>query len=146
MHPTVINSTIRSGALLFALVLCLATGAEAAKEKGATRLQLQGIAGGTAVLEFAAAPLISMSAIPLRLELMGMDGTPQAGATIHCDLTMPAMAMPENRPAMREIAPGIYAGEAVFTMAGAWQATFSVDRDDWGREILIFDIEQVRMK
>jgi len=146
MRLTVIHLKIRSAALLLALVLCLASGAEAAKERGTTRLQLPGIAGGTAVLEFSAAPLVSMSAIPMRLELMGVDGTPQAGAAIHCDLTMPAMAMPENRPALREIAPGIYTGEAIFTMAGAWQATFSVDRDGWGREILIFDIEQVKMK
>jgi len=146
MQMTGIKPMTRGAALLLALLLCLATGAAAAQEKGKTRLRLPGIAGGTAELEFAAAPLVSMSAIPFRLELKGADGTAQGGATIRCDLTMPAMAMPENRPALKEVSPGVYAGKAVFTMAGAWQATFSADRPDWGREILIFEIEQVLMK
>ena len=87
------------------------------------------------VITFAAAPLVSMSATPFRLELKGADGLPQAGASVRCDLTMPAMAMPENRPELREVAPGIYAGEAIFTMAGAWQAAFAVERPEWGKEI-----------
>jgi hypothetical protein len=110
-----------------------------------TRLEIEGIDGGTAILTLASEPLRTMTRTPFHLMLTDGTGNPIAGAEVRCDLTMPAMPMPENRPAVRE-KDGFYWGEAVFTMAGAWQATFQVAMPDGRLEILIFDIERVLLK
>jgi len=139
-------TTVKPFGLLLAMLLCIATASAEARERSTTRLEVPGIAGGTAVLEFSAAPLVSMTTIPFRLELKRADGSPLTGADVACDLTMPAMPMPENRPAAREMQPGNYRGEAVFTMAGAWQAACAIELPAGGKEILLFDIKRVLLK
>lgn len=138
--------TIGLAALGTALFLSAAPVPVRGAGKPTTRLELAGIAGGMAVLEYEASPLVTMRPVPFRLTLTNMAGMPIAGAEVRCDLTMPAMAMPENRPTVRETEPGVYRGEALFTMAGAWQAAFSVELPEGGKEILLFAIDRVLLK
>lgn len=133
------------GCLFFLLLLLLPLSAQA-KERSAIRLELPGIAGGRALLEFDTAKLVSMTSIPFCLKLEKADGSPLAGASVQCDLTMPAMQMPENRPKVLEKGSGSYRGQAVFTMPGKWQAAFAVQLPEGGKEILLFDIERVLLK
>lgn len=43
------------------------------------------------------------------------------------DLTMPGMAMPENRPAAAEGKPGVYLAKTILTMGGRWQIDVPLD-------------------
>jgi hypothetical protein len=61
-------------------------------------------------------------------------------------MSMPSMAMPENRPKVTEH-DGAYAGEMIFTCAmGAWQINCLAEKADGNRQSMTFDIERVRMK
>ena len=136
----------RAGRILaFLLLLMSFTSQGLAASSPGTRLEIEGIDGGKAILKLAAEPLRTMTATPFHLTLTDGAGNPITGAQVRCDLTMPAMPMPENRPAVGE-RDGFYWGEAVFTMAGDWQAAFQVAMPDRRLEILIFDIDRVLLK
>lgn len=137
-----------AGPLLFgtALALTLAIGAADSASQQPARLETAGPAGGRAVLELATSPPVTMTPVPFSLRLTDRSGAPLQGADVRCDLTMPAMPMPENRPAVKEKAPGIYSGVAIFTMAGAWQAAFDITLRDGNLQELTFTIEQVQLK
>jgi hypothetical protein len=62
-----------------------------------------------------------------------------------CDLTMPAMPMPENRPVLKCGAIGCN-GDAVFTMAGAWDITCDVTFSSGKTAQFLFVIDMVQMK
>ncbi len=110
-----------------------------------TRIEARSPGGLQGVLEFAAAPLVTMHPTPFRLALKGVDGTPFPPSTLTCDLVMPAMPMPENRP--RLVSDGEdFRGEAIFTMAGAWQARVTVHPVAGAEETLVFPIERVLLK
>lgn len=53
-------------------------------------------------------------------------GLPVSGATIFCNMTMPEMEMPLNRPEVTEVRPGTYSADVLFTMAGKWQAALEI--------------------
>jgi len=140
------NRRGRTGQILASLFLLLSfTNQGLAASSPGTRLEIEGIDGGKAILKLAAEPLRTMTATPFHLTLTDGAGNPIIGAQVRCDLTMPAMPMPENRPAVRE-KDGFYWGEAIFTMAGDWQAAFQVAMPDGRLEILIFDLERVLLK
>lgn len=112
-----------------------------------SRFVAAGTGGGRAVLEFDAAPLTTMTPTPFTLTLMDPAGTDIRQARVTCDLTMPAMPMPENRPEARWLAEeNMYRGEAVFTMAGAWRATCEVFATSGLPQTFRFDIPDVRLK
>lgn len=131
--------------LLLALPMLLLSAISAMAAAPGTDLEIGGIGGGKAILNLAAAPLITMTPTPFHLMLTDVTGAPINGVEVSCDLTMPAMPMPENRPAIHE-KDDAYWGEAIFTMAGAWQATFNVRMPDGRLELLIFDIDRVLLK
>lgn len=138
--------TVRTFCLLVALLHGLLFRPAQAENLATTRFELSRPTGGTAVLEFAAAPLVAMTVIPFRLELKNADGKPLAGAEVRCDLTMPSMPMPENRPKITEH-NGAYVGEMIFTCTrGAWRFTCAVTQPGGGQQTLAFDIPKVRMK
>lgn len=138
--------TVRTFGLLIALLHGLLILPAQAENRATTRFELAGAAGETATLEFAAAPLVAMTVIPFRLELKNADGTPLTGAEVRCDLTMPSMPMPENRPKITE-RDGAYVGEMIFTCTrGDWRFTCAVTQPDRGQHTLAFDIPRVRMK
>lgn len=93
---------------------------------------------------FAAAPLETMTEIPFRIEL-AQDSPDSAIRSGACDLTMPAMPMPENRPVL-ECSGQRCRGRAVFTMAGAWQARCDLTLGNDSKISLVFQIDKVMMK
>lgn len=114
----------------------------------ATPIAIQAVdaAPGSAVLEMYADDLVTMTAIPFRLTIRDATGRPVTGAKVNCDLTMPAMTMPENRPQVAE-RDGGYRGELVFTCAmGAWRISCLAEKADGSRQRMTFDIDKVRMQ
>ena len=129
--------------ILLALIICLfsLTGALASE----TVLKTGKDQPLSATLSFSAAPLKSMTAIPFTMTL---DNTNNKNPAIHsaaCGLTMPAMAMPDNHPEL-SCTGNSCTGTAIFTMAGAWQATFGLILQDGTNTSISFDIELVKMK
>lgn len=55
---------------------------------------------------------------------------PVTGLKPVLDLTMPAMTMPENRPAAVEQDPGTYLAKTMLTMGGRWQIDVQLDLPD----------------
>lgn len=101
---------------------------------------------GSAVLELQADELVTMTAIPFRLLINDASGKPLAGAKVSCDMVMPSMAMPENRPKITE-RDGAYVGELIFTCAmGAWRINCVAEKANGIRQTMSFDIAKVRMK
>lgn len=125
------------------LVLALSSGPANA---GPIRLQASDAAPGSAVLELDADELVTMTVIPFRLTIRDAAGQPLTGAKVSCDMTMPSMAMPENRPKVSE-RNGSYGGELIFTCAmGAWRISCVAEKTDGSRQMMTFDIGTVRMK
>ena len=101
---------------------------------------------GSAILELQTDELMTMTVIPFRLLVRDAAGQAVTGARVSCDLTMPSMTMPENRPKVTE-SGGAYGGELIFTCAmGAWRIQCLAELSDGSRQIMTFDIEKVRMK
>ena len=62
-----------------------------------------------------------MKPLPVRLSITDKDGNKISGAKINCSLMMPAMAMPENKPPLKESdQSGQYKGIFLLTMGGLW--------------------------
>ena len=127
-----------TGLILALLLPGLATAAS-------TRIAASGQAGYRGVLEFAASPLRTMRPTAFTLTLYDATGLETTAPDPSCSLVMPAMAMPENRPRLTR-ASGHFAGEAIFTMAGAWEMTVNIQRPGYDQEHVIFKIDQVMMK
>lgn len=73
-------------------------------------------------MTFAAERLEAMKALPISLRVTTATGEPVTLRDIVCSLTMPAMAMPLNRPPLKEGGkPGSYQGVILLTMSGLWQ-------------------------
>lgn len=101
---------------------------------------------GSAVLELQAEALVTMTAIPFRLMVKDTAGKPLTGAKVTCELTMPSMPMPENRPKVTE-RNGVYVGEMVLTCTmGEWRATCLVEDGKGMRRTMTFDLGTARMK
>lgn len=60
-------------------------------------------------------------------------GNPVAGARVSLDLSMPAHAMPENRPRVQEREGGRYVTAGSFSMGGEWLAVVDVALTDGRR-------------
>lgn len=127
-----------TGLILALLLPGLATAAS-------TRIAASGQAGYRGVLEFAASPLRTMRPTAFTLTLYDATGLETTAPDPSCSLVMPAMAMPENRPRLTR-ASGHFAGEAIFTMAGAWQMLVTLRRDGAEVDHLTFDIDRVFLK
>jgi hypothetical protein len=68
-------------------------------------------------------------------------GRPLVGAAVSCDMTMPAMTMPPNRPKAVEQSPGLYTTPVMFTMAGDWEALIEVIPRDGARGLFRFSMK-----
>lgn len=112
----------------------------------AAPIRIQATAPGSAVLELQAEELVTMTVIPFRLLINDATGRPLTGAKVSCDMIMPSMPMPANRPKVVEH-DGVYRGEMIFTCAmGAWRINCLAETTDGFRQMLTFDIAKVRMK
>jgi YtkA-like len=132
---------------LAALALVLALGCASGTVMAAPiSIFARDAAPGSAIFELQADELVTMTAIPFRLLIRDAAGQPVTGARVSCDLTMPSMTMPENRPQVTE-RDGGYGGELIFTCAmGAWRIQCLAEQNDGSRRVMTFDIEKVRMK
>jgi hypothetical protein len=83
-------------------------------------------AGVTVELTVDPYPPKPMQKARFSLAVTNADGDPVTGGSVVCDMTMPAMKMPVNRPAAHETRPGTYTAEVLFTMAGEWQAALTL--------------------
>ena len=110
------------------------------------RIQTTTASSGQAVLELQTDELVTMTVIPFRLLISDAAGKPVTGARVSCDLTMPSMSMPENRPQMTE-RDGAYTGEMVLTCTmGDWRATCTAEDAKGQRQTMTFDLGTARMK
>lgn len=96
-------------------------------------------------LVFATSPLKTMTKIPFKLNLANSNGNKLSVHSAACELTMPAMAMPENHPDLN-CSGSSCTGSALFTMAGAWQVTFGIIMQDGTHASIVFDIDMVQLK
>jgi hypothetical protein len=130
-------------AMVFASLLLVAPWRAAAAP---LRIQATAAAPGSAILELQADELVTMTVIPFCLQISDAAGKPLTGAKVNCDMTMPSMPMPENRPKVVE-RDGGYCGELIFTCAmGAWRIGCVAEKADGSRQTMTFDIDKVRMK
>lgn len=130
-------------ALLTAWLLLLLPGLGLASH---IELTAKGAEPGSAILELATDVLVTMTPIPFRLMVKDANGQLVRGAKVACEMSMPAMKMPENRPKVTE-GDGFYGGELIFTCAqGAWKISCEVIRKDQPKQTLTFDVDRVRMK
>ncbi len=106
---------IVSGLLITMLILCSCDGTTSSAPL------VQAEDGLSATLEIMPDPPAAMQDATLLLTLRDADGNLVPGASVMFDLTMPAMAMPENQPKATEEKDGIYRADTVFTMSGEWQ-------------------------
>lgn len=110
------------------------------------RIAATDAAPGSAVLELQTDELVTMTTIPFRLLITDAAGRPLIGARVRCDMTMPSMTMPENRPKVAE-QDGAYGGELIFTCAmGAWRIACVAEKPDGTNQSMTFNIDRVRMK
>jgi hypothetical protein len=101
---------------------------------------------GQAALEIQAAELVTMTPLPFRLLISDAGGKPLTGAKVSCELSMPSMSMPENRPKVVE-RDGAYAGEMILTCTmGDWRVACLAEDEKGLRRTMTFDIGTARMK
>lgn len=110
-----------------------------------TRMEKTMPAGGKAVLTFAAKPLVTMTEIPFTVQLTGGTGKIFSDAKVSLRLLMPAMAMPLNNPKALWLDKA-YHGQAIFTMAGEWDAIMIIQRPGHDVIDLTFKLGEVQMK
>jgi len=75
---------------------------------------------GWLTLDFPTHPR-QLDPIPFKVTYTDAAGKPVRGASVVLDLSMPDMAMPENKVVCKETGPGVYEGSGHFTMAGRWK-------------------------
>ncbi len=127
---------------LICAVLCLLP----AQSRAAVTFQESPATPGGAILELLVDQPLTMTVTPFRLKISDTAGKPLRGAKVSCELTMPSMPMPENRPVVKE-AEGYYGGELIFTCPmGAWRFTCQARGEDGSSRTMNFDIPPVRMK
>jgi hypothetical protein len=119
-------------ALLLALLLGIAAmgisgcdaGQEAVDESRTFATQTAGDL--TVTLRVNPYPPVPMRQAEFSISVSDAEGRPLVGAEVNCDMTMPAMPMPANRPRAVEQNPGVYTTPVLFTMAGDWEALIEV--------------------
>lgn len=135
-----IHKNLCIGLVVFNLILSLPLPLLA----GEAHFETIGSQGQRASLTFDRAPLVIMRPTRMSLRLLGDNMPPVMPGKGECDLTMPAMPMPENRPGLHALGNELV-GEAIFTMAGEWQASCSVESGSGAREIFVFNLGDVQL-
>jgi len=133
---------------LVTILLTLLLGIFTALPAAAT-LQLKSASSnfGSAVLELESEAVpVTMTRIPFRLRLFDNNGQSLSGANMVCNMDMPSMTMPENRPKVFTH-DDAYIGEMIFTCTlGAWRISFDAEHADGRTQRVTFYLEQVRMR
>jgi nitrogen fixation protein FixH len=100
----------------------------------------QTVNGITATLILTPYPPVPMETTTCMLTLKDAESQPVSATDVTFDLSMPAMAMPLNRPTVTETADGIYQAKTIFTMVGAWRIQVDVTHSGT-RATFTFDIK-----
>lgn len=111
---------------------------------GETSLQAEGKFGRQGTLVLGRDPLVTMQPTRLTLQITAPAPLP-VQLQAYCNMTMPAMPMPPNRPVLKP-KDGKLVGEVIFTMAGAWRANCTVEYRDAPSELFVFYLDRVLMK
>lgn len=106
-----------------------------------TRLATTSEHGMRATLVLDNSPLVAMR--PTRLELQ-VEAPVASPRQARCEMTMPSMPMPPNRPLLRPLGEYLV-GEVIFTMAGDWRASCKIDFVDGSNETFVFELGMVQM-
>ena len=101
--------------------------------------------GSTETLTISTNPILTMTQVDLNLTMNKAHGDTLMPTSAFCDLTMPAMPMPRNRPVL-ECGPIGCRGNAIFTMAGEWDIICDVTFSSNKTSQLLFVIDMVQMK
>lgn len=132
----------RAAFLLLAIALLPAATTVAAP----LRYETTAAAAGRATLEIQADSLVTMTPLPFRLLISDPSGQPVRGARVDCELVMPSMRMPENRPQVTE-RDGAYVGEMILTcVMGDYRAACTVEETGGTRRALTFDLGRARLR
>ena len=137
------NDLFRTALTTF-FICCLLT-LSASAFAAETRIEKAIPEGGKAVLTFDTDKLLTMTETPFSIEVIGGTGKVFNNAAVSLRLIMPAMSMPVNRPKATWL-DNAYRGQAVFTMAGEWNAIMIINRPGYDPIDLIFKLGLVQMK
>lgn len=85
-----------------------------------------------------------MKPLPIKLNVSTPEGSPVTGAQVLCSLTMPAMAMPNNMPPIKESEQaGQYTGIFLLTMGGLWHVELTMLYGDGKQDAIVIPIPGV---
>jgi len=135
-----INRFILISSLFISIPLSVAWAAT-----GSIRFETTGNLGTAATLELRQNPLVVMKPTFFSLRTTPLLPVSPAIRELRCDLTMPAMPMPPNKPKVLRTGEA-FTGEMIFTMAGIWQAEFNIPLPAGKEERFVFTIDQVLLK
>lgn len=129
----------------FLLLLCV-TPAIASQDVSPAVQQFRAVSGEGFIYELtvAAAKLETMKPLPFTIDVTTSAGAPVPAAKLSCSLTMPAMAMPNNAPPVRQgRKAGQYEGVFLLTMGGLWQVELSAVYPSGQNDFVVFEIAGV---
>jgi hypothetical protein len=115
--------------LLILLLFFLTVSTSAAQEVGDSEEKYRAISdlGNIYELSIETGAVEVMKPVPVTIKVSNKDGALIPEAKISCSLTMPAMAMPSNKPPIKESDEiGQYEGVILLTMGGLWHVEISV--------------------
>lgn len=85
-----------------------------------------------------------MKPLPFKINVSTRDGAPVSVAQITSSLTMPAMAMPSNKPPVKEgDHPGQYKGIFLLTMGGLWHVELASTYSSGQKDLVVIPIQAV---
>lgn len=88
-----------------------------------------------------------MKPLPIKINVLTQDGAPISGAQITSSLTMPAMAMPSNKPPIKEgDTPGQYEGVFLLTMGGLWHVELASIYSSGQKDLVVIPISVIASK
>ena len=111
-----------AAALCAAAIVCAGCGASAAPQG----IVGEGAGGVTARLSLSPEPAPVMKPLQLSVALVGAAGQPIVDRAVSFDLSMPAMAMPPNRPKVTAAGGGVYEATTLLSMAGEWRLSVEI--------------------
>lgn len=111
-------------ALFFLFIFALPSMPSA--ETGENTYRATSKSGNTYTLHITAETLEVMKPLPVSISITDKQGAPIQDARLTCSLTMPAMAMPNNKPPIKASdEAGLYKGLFLLTMGGLWHVEIS---------------------
>jgi len=126
-------------ALLFLMTITFS--AMSSAEAGENQYSVTSNAGNTYVLNIAADALEVMKPLPVAISITDRQGAPVQDAKLTCSLTMPAMAMPNNKPPIKASdEAGVYKGVFLLTMGGLWHVEISANYSSGEQDSVVIPV------